>query len=152
MEIYLVIIFVMLALGAGAAVMWMVNNNLSQSKAAQIIKEAEEKAEVLKKDKLLEAKEKFLQLKAEHEREVNQRNAQILKEENSNITVNFISISQMEDFYNSLLEESTQPVKSSKEDLSKELNNRLNQLIDKEKYEEAAALRDYMMLKGIKKI
>lgn len=64
----------------------------------------------------------------------------------------FQNISQMEDFYNSLLEESTQPVKSSKEDLSKELNNRLNQLIDKEKYEEAAALRDYMMLKGIKKI
>ena len=80
MEIYLVIIFVMLSLGAGAAVMWMVNNNLSQSKSAQIIKEAEEKAEILKKDKLLEAKEKFLQLKAEHENEVNQRNANILKE------------------------------------------------------------------------
>lgn len=82
MEIYLVIIFVMLSLGAGAAVMWVVNNNLSKSKSAQIIKEAEEKAEVIKKDKLLEAKEKFLQLKAEHEKEVNQRNANILKEEN----------------------------------------------------------------------
>ncbi len=82
MEIYLVIIIAMLATGAGAALMWMVNNNLSKSKAAQIIKEAEEKAEVIKKDKLLEAKEKFLQLKTEHEKEVNQRNAQILKEEN----------------------------------------------------------------------
>lgn len=64
----------------------------------------------------------------------------------------FQNISQMEDFYNSLLEESRLPVKLSKKDLSEELNNRLNQLIKEEKYEEAAALRDYMTLKGIKKI
>lgn len=64
----------------------------------------------------------------------------------------FQNISQMEDFYNSLLEESRLPVKLSKKDLSGELNNRLNQLIKEEKYEEAAALRDYMALKGIKKI
>ena len=82
MEIYLVVIIAMLTFGGGAVVMWVVNNNLLKSKSAQIIKEAEEKAEVMKKDRLLEAKEKFLQLKAEHEKDVNSRNAQILKEEN----------------------------------------------------------------------
>ncbi len=47
----------------------------------KIIKEAEEKAEVIKKDKILQAKEKFLQLKAEHEKVINERNATIQKSE-----------------------------------------------------------------------
>jgi ribonuclease Y len=79
---YFLIIIAMLSLGAGAAIMWVVNNNNLKTKSVQIIKDAEEKAEVLKKDKLLEAKEKFFQLKSEHDKEVNNRNAQILKEEN----------------------------------------------------------------------
>ncbi|MDP3930455.1 MAG: ribonuclease Y [Bacteroidota bacterium] len=137
MEIYLVIIFVMLALGAGAAVMWMVNNNLSQSKAAQIIKEAEEKAEVLKKDKLLEAKEKFLQLKAEHEREVNQRNAQILKEENKIKQQEQSLKSKMEntqrkdselDNLKASLEKQIAVVALKKEEAEKALNNQVKQL------------------------
>jgi ribonuclease Y len=83
MENYLaLIITAMLSLGAGAVVMWVVINNLQKTKANSIIKEAEEKAEVMKKDRLLEAKEKFLQLKSEHDKEVSQRNQQILKEEN----------------------------------------------------------------------
>lgn len=82
MEIYLVIIFIMIALGVGAGVMWVVNNNILKSKSQDIIKEAEIKAEILKKDKLLEAKERFLQLKTEHDKEITNRNQQILKEEN----------------------------------------------------------------------
>ncbi len=76
------IIIAMVALGAGAAIMWVLNNNILKSKAQTILKEAQEKAEILKKDKLLEAKEKSLQLKAEHEKEVMARNQQLLKEEN----------------------------------------------------------------------
>ncbi len=82
MEIYLVVILVMLGLGAGAVTAWVLLNNMQKSKATQIVKEAEEKAEMLKKDKILEAKERFLILKAEHEKEVNLRNQNILKEEN----------------------------------------------------------------------
>ena len=44
--------------------------------------EAEEKAEVIKKEKILQAKEKFLELKAEHERAVNERNNAVLINEN----------------------------------------------------------------------
>jgi ribonuclease Y len=137
MEIYLVIIFVMLSLGAGAAVMWMVNNNLSQSKSAQIIKEAEEKAEILKKDKLLEAKEKFLQLKAEHENEVNQRNANILKEENKIKQQEQSLKSKMEntqrkdselDNLKLLLEKQSAAVALKKEEAEKALNNQVKQL------------------------
>ncbi|MFN4083046.1 MAG: ribonuclease Y [Bacteroidia bacterium] len=78
----LTIIVAMVSLGAGAAIMWFVNNNILKTKSQQLIKEAEEKAEVIKKDKLLEAKEKTLQMKAEHEKEVLSRNQQLLKEEN----------------------------------------------------------------------
>jgi len=39
--------------------------------------EAEAEAELLKKNKLIEAKEKFIALKAEHEQQVQQRNAKI---------------------------------------------------------------------------
>ena len=41
------------------------------------IKEAEAESEVIKKNKMLEVKEKFLSLKADLEKQVNQRNAKI---------------------------------------------------------------------------
>lgn len=63
----------------------------------------------------------------------------------------FSNISQMEDFYNSLLEETKTNLKKSKKELTIELNKRLNTLIQEEKYEEAAALRDFMIQNGIKK-
>jgi len=54
-----------------------------QNKAKKILKEAEQDAEHLKKNKLLEAKEKFLQLKSEHEKEVNQKNNTLNQRENN---------------------------------------------------------------------
>jgi ribonuclease Y len=82
MEIYLVVIFVMLAFGGGIIAMFVLNNSMLKSKADRIIKDAETQAEITKKDKMLEAKEKFLSLKAEHEKEVQSRNAQIIQNEN----------------------------------------------------------------------
>ena len=48
----------------------------------QILNEAEEKAEIIKKNKMLEAKEKFLQLKSQHEKEVVERNKNVATLEN----------------------------------------------------------------------
>jgi ribonuclease Y len=81
MEIYLVVIFVMLAFGGGIAAMFAINNSMLKSKAEKIVKDAEAQAEITK-NKMLEAKEKFLSLKAEHEKEVQSRNAQIIQNEN----------------------------------------------------------------------
>lgn len=53
-----------------------------EKRSGNIIKEAEEKAEVIKKEKILQAKEKFLQMKSEHENVINERNAAVLKNEN----------------------------------------------------------------------
>src|SRR5690606_975385 len=55
----------------------------AQNKAKKILKDAESSAEILKKNKLLEAKEKFLQMKADHEREINAKNNTINQRENS---------------------------------------------------------------------
>ena len=54
----------------------------AQNKAKKILKEAEQTGEHLKKQRLLEAKEKFLQLKAEHEKETNQKNNTLNQREN----------------------------------------------------------------------
>ncbi len=53
-----------------------------EEKAKLIIKEAELSAENIKKDKILEAKEKFLKLKSEFEEESNRKKNQIISNEN----------------------------------------------------------------------
>src|SRR6201999_2976732 len=55
----------------------------AQNKVKKILKEAENNAEILKKNRLLEAKEKFLQMKAEHEQEINAKNNAMNQRENA---------------------------------------------------------------------
>jgi ribonuclease Y len=52
-----------------------------EKKSEKLLLEAQEKAEVYKKDKILQAKEKFLQLKIEHEKLINEKNARIQQNE-----------------------------------------------------------------------
>jgi ribonuclease Y len=78
----LVIIVAMIALAVGAVIMYVVNQNMLKKKSADMLKDAEAKGELLLKNRQLEAKEKFLQLKTEHEKEVSQRNQQIAQQEN----------------------------------------------------------------------
>ena len=54
----------------------------AEDQAKRIIAEGQLSAETLKKDKLLEAKEKYLQMKSEHEKEVLQRNQKLAESEN----------------------------------------------------------------------
>lgn len=53
-----------------------------EKKSVHLLQEAETKAEVIKKEKILQAKEKFLQLKSEHEKEINEKDNQLNKLEN----------------------------------------------------------------------
>ena len=57
------------------------NEEIAGEKAALIVKEAEIQAETIKKDKMLEAKEKFLKLKQEFEEEANKKKNQIISNE-----------------------------------------------------------------------
>ncbi|HZH54534.1 MAG TPA: ribonuclease Y [Sphingobacteriaceae bacterium] len=56
---------------------------ITKVKIAQMLKEAENDAQHLKKQRMLEAKEKFLKLKSDHEKETNQRNQTLSQRENS---------------------------------------------------------------------
>lgn len=66
----------------GGLVVWLIITQAFKTRARSIIREAEAEAEVMKKEKMLQAKEKFLQLKAEHEKEINIRNSRVLAIEN----------------------------------------------------------------------
>jgi ribonuclease Y len=80
------ILTLVLALGGlvtGAIVTYLVNQAILRRKSTNIVKEAEAEAEVLKKDKILQAKEKFLQLKSEHEKYINEKNQRIQSSENT---------------------------------------------------------------------
>jgi ribonuclease Y len=73
-----------LALLLGALVTWLIMKNqnvehekLARDKAEALLKEAESKAELVKKDKMMEAKERFFQLKTEHEKSVAEKDRKI---------------------------------------------------------------------------
>ena len=80
-------ILIAIALIAGVVAGFVIaNSRLNQSSVQakeNLVKEAEVKAESLKQEKILQAKEKFLQLKAEHDKSVNERNQQIVVLENN---------------------------------------------------------------------
>ena len=53
----------------GGGIVYLVLNNAMKKRSVGILKEAELEAEALKKEKIVQAKEKFLQLKEDHEKD-----------------------------------------------------------------------------------
>ena len=100
-----------------------------EKKSIHLLQDAEEKAEVIRKEKILQAKEKFLQLKSEHEKVINERNNNVAKAENR--------IKQREQQLSQKLEE-TQKKQKEVTDLQvsleqqKEILNKKQQDIDRE--------------------
>lgn len=76
------IIVALLALVAGGVISYVLFSKVITGRKDKIIREAETEAEVIKKDKILQAKEKFLLMRAEHEKIVNEKNTRILQTEN----------------------------------------------------------------------
>ncbi|MBO4499942.1 MAG: ribonuclease Y [Bacteroidaceae bacterium] len=75
-------VYGLVGLIAGFVIAWLLFNSKLNRKAKRRLKEAENEAETMKKDKLLEVKEKFLNKKAELEKEVAARNQKIQQNEN----------------------------------------------------------------------
>lgn len=83
MEIFIyVTITAIIALAVGASVAVAVQRSMSRSRAKTIIEEASKEAEVIKKNKLLEAREEEIKIKAEAEKQANQRMARVQSAEN----------------------------------------------------------------------
>jgi ribonucrease Y len=70
------------ALILGVVVGSFILRRINAKRLESLMHEAEEKAEVIKKEKILQAKERFLELKAEHEKAVNERNNAVQINEN----------------------------------------------------------------------
>ena len=73
MEIIIYVAIALVALLVGAGVTMAINKSLAKSRANSIIEEAKLEAEVLKKNKILEAKEEGVAIKAEAEKIATQR-------------------------------------------------------------------------------
>lgn len=67
------IIGLLIGLIGGAAAVFVLQNTALKSKTDKLIKDAESEGEAIKKEKILQAKEKFLKLKEEHEDAIKQR-------------------------------------------------------------------------------
>lgn len=91
------LIFSMVAFAAGGGIAYSVTALTGKSRRKKALIEAEKKAEMIKKEKLLQAKETFLQMKTEHEKQVQERNNNMVKNENR--------IKQKESSVNQKLEE-----------------------------------------------
>lgn len=72
-------VIVGLIIGFGGA--WMISNNLLKTRKESLISEATKEGETIKEKKILQAKERFLELKSQHEKEVHERNNKVKQSE-----------------------------------------------------------------------
>ncbi|WP_305308048.1 ribonuclease Y [Paramuribaculum intestinale] len=79
--IILILITAIVALAIGAVAAMIVQRNMATSRARTIIDEAKKEAEVIKKDRLLEAREEEIKIKAEAERQAQQRISKVQQAE-----------------------------------------------------------------------
>jgi ribonuclease Y len=77
-----IVIGLLIGLIGGGATAFVIQNVLLKKKKEQIVREAELEGETIKKDKMLQAKEKFFKLKEEHEESIKEkeRRAQSLED------------------------------------------------------------------------
>lgn len=119
-----------LAIGVGAGKFLFARDTRKQveeaaQQAEKIIADARMQTETLKKEKMLEAKEKFVQLRSEHEREVLERNKKVNDSE--------IKVKQKEQSINSKLENLDRQTKEN--DTIKENLNRQIEVINQKRTE-----------------
>ena len=137
MEIYVIIIAAIGGLALGSGLMYIVQQSVLKKKADTIISEAKAKGDIIVKDKGLEAKERFLQLKSEHEKDVAQRNQQIAqlegkikqKEQSLNQKLeNFQRKDSELDQLRQTLNKQLEVAAAKKEEAEKALQNQVKQL------------------------
>ena len=82
MENQISIILIVVAFISGCVITYVLVRTALKKRSNRIITEAESEAEMIRKDKILQAKEKFLQLKTEHEKIINEKNSRVQVTEN----------------------------------------------------------------------
>ncbi|NLB66983.1 MAG: ribonuclease Y [Bacteroidales bacterium] len=127
-----IIITAIVSAAVTLAIYLFVRNVILKKKKEQIIINAEKEGEDIKKEKIFQAKEKFLQLKSEHETFINERNAQVQQYENK-VKQKELVLNQQ----NSELGRKQKEVDSIRENLKTQLDivNRKSEEYDKYKNE-----------------
>ncbi len=116
----------------GGVISYFLWDKALKSKKGKIVTEAEAQGEIIKKDKILQAKEKFLQLKSEHEEYINDKS--------SNVNAFEAKLKQRETGINQRREELNRSIKefeTSKHDVDlirDNLNNQL-EILEKKEHE-----------------
>ncbi|NUM32276.1 MAG: ribonuclease Y [Bacteroidetes bacterium] len=82
MEPLSLVLGIVAGIGAGTSAAFYLINNRNKKKSNGIIADAKNKAEAILKAKELEAKEKFYELKNQHDEKINSRNREIAEAEN----------------------------------------------------------------------
>lgn len=99
MEMYIIIGLSIVTFFIGGLITWLGIRFLFKSRYDAILLDAEKEAEVIKKNKLLEVKEKFLHLKADLEKQVSARNSKIQSIE-AKLKQKELTINQKQEDYN----------------------------------------------------
>lgn len=136
MSITIIIIAVIVTALVSVGVMYLLQRTALRKKADQIVKAAEQEGESIKKEKIFQAKEKFLQLKSEHETFINEKNAQMQQAENR-LKQREMQINQQ----NSELGRKSREVETMRENLKVQTE------IAAKKSEEYEKLRDQVIVK-----
>lgn len=79
---WITIVVSIVCLAGGGFLAYLTLQKALKKRNKNIIKEAETEGEVIRRDKILQAKEKFLQLRADHEKLINERNSKLSQAEN----------------------------------------------------------------------
>lgn len=136
-EIIFYSVFLIGGLGLGFFFATVVIRKQIEKKSLFIVQEAEEKGEVIKKEKMLQAKEKFLQLKSEHEKYIQGKNNAIgkiesrIKQRENQITQKYDELdakSQEVTAVRDNLNQQLEVIKSKEESLEKLIQQQVQQL------------------------
>lgn len=137
MDLTSIIIGAVAGLIVGGGVVYFLLKSSIEKKAQNILKEAEADAEVKKQQKMLEAKEKFLQLKEDHEKLINVRNnkmqqaEQRIKQKENSLNQKLAETNKKDKKLEAIrknLENQVSIVESKKEDLDKVQRERIERL------------------------
>ncbi len=118
-----------IALIVGGGIAYFLLQRALKAKREAIIKDAKIEAEVIKKDKILQAKEKFLHLKAEHEKVINSKNNKLQAAENKLKQKENTFNQRMDDFHRKKKElENTREKLNSQMELVERRKNELEKM------------------------
>lgn len=107
MGVISIVIIAVVCAGVAGVSSYFIVSKTTQARRDAMLKEAEAEAEMIKKEKILQAKERFIQLKSEHERAVNERNSKIAQIEQRTKQVENNLLQQQEDLNKKINEQVT---------------------------------------------